>query len=273
MVGTLFRIFFQSHAFALVSWLAFLFLALHRAFHRTSDVAIAGVILYLSSASLIISQSRSFLGRTVRLPPWRWILYAVVGKQLSGNAPDLYCSCSASRCNRSFLSLLWSRATTAQMFSPNVSQPPVRARHFQPQNQLRPLLDAIAQHPWLGSGFGRTVTYRSTDPRVLADHPAGAYTTTAFEWGYLDIALKIGLLGPGVRGVDCALIYGLLKKKPAAEWGKISAGFAFGLLGVAVTKRIFSILNHPWHWLGHGLRRDFQSGSKQPAAPVKRGGN
>ncbi|MEW6610832.1 MAG: O-antigen ligase family protein [Patescibacteria group bacterium] len=64
-------------------------------------------------------------------------------------------------------------------------------------NQLYPLLKAISKHPILGSGFGAAVTYQSTDPRIVARSPGGSgmYTTSAFEWGYLDIWLKIGLVG------------------------------------------------------------------------------
>lgn len=64
-------------------------------------------------------------------------------------------------------------------------------------NQLIPLMRAIAKHPVIGSGFGAAVTYVSADPRIVARSPGGSgiYTATAFEWGYLDIWLKIGLIG------------------------------------------------------------------------------
>ena len=64
-------------------------------------------------------------------------------------------------------------------------------------NQLIPLMKAIAKHPIIGSGFGTAVTYVSADPRIIARSPGGGgeYTTSAFEWGYLDIWLKIGLVG------------------------------------------------------------------------------
>ncbi len=60
-------------------------------------------------------------------------------------------------------------------------------------NQLRPLLRAISRHPVIGSGFGTTVRYYSTDPRIR-----GWRTTSAFELGYLDLWLKIGLVGLGL---------------------------------------------------------------------------
>ncbi len=60
---------------------------------------------------------------------------------------------------------------------------------------LPEIFSQIKQNPIIGQGFGKTVTYVSSDPRILAIEPSGRYTTYAFEWGYLDIWLKLGLLG------------------------------------------------------------------------------
>ncbi|MEI8361574.1 MAG: hypothetical protein WCG01_05565 [bacterium] len=60
---------------------------------------------------------------------------------------------------------------------------------------LPELFKAIIKNPLIGSGFGKTVVYKSSDPRVLATDKSGTYTTYAFEWGWLDVWLKIGLLG------------------------------------------------------------------------------
>lgn len=60
---------------------------------------------------------------------------------------------------------------------------------------LPPLWDAVLRHPVLGSGFGTTVTYITEDPRIRAQSPSGEYTTFAFEWGYLDLWLKMGIIG------------------------------------------------------------------------------
>lgn len=63
-------------------------------------------------------------------------------------------------------------------------------------NQLQPLAKAILKHPVIGSGFGAVITYKSEDLRIKTNlNPEGWYTTYAFEWGYLDILLKLGLLG------------------------------------------------------------------------------
>ena len=48
---------------------------------------------------------------------------------------------------------------------------------------LLPILNAAGmEHPLLGSGLGRTVTYITEDPRLLVDNPTGEYTTFAFDF-------------------------------------------------------------------------------------------
>jgi O-antigen ligase len=62
-------------------------------------------------------------------------------------------------------------------------------------NQIRPLLTAILHHPIIGPGFGTEVTYYNPDPRIRGDR-----TTTAFELGYLDWWLDLGLIGLALLG-------------------------------------------------------------------------
>lgn len=54
--------------------------------------------------------------------------------------------------------------------------------------------EGIARHPWIGSGFGATLTYTSQDPRIV-QKTGGEYTTYAFEWGWHDLWYKLGLIG------------------------------------------------------------------------------
>lgn len=129
---------------------------------------------------------------------------------------------------------------------------------------LPPLFKAIARHPVIGSGFGSTVTYKSSDPRVVETNREGWYTTYAFEWGYLDIWLKIGLAG--------LLVYlGLIWKIFKEGWNKIKnkisnikntnqklknfqisdieqvliLGMLIGLLALLATNFFSPYLNHP----------------------------
>ena len=113
--------------------------------------------------------------------------------------------------------------------------------------QLKPLWQAINKEPVLGSGFGMTVSYISDDPRVKNASPDGLYTTYAFEWGYLDIWLKIGILGLlsyllvlGKVIKDCLLI---IEQKQPESWLILGLGLSFSAL---IVTSIFSpYLNHP----------------------------
>ncbi len=112
-------------------------------------------------------------------------------------------------------------------------------------SQLPPLSQAILKNPLLGQGFGATITYVSSDPRVLANHPDGLYTTYAFEWGYLDMALEFGLLG---LSAFLILIFQLLRSgwqagKDIQEW--LPVALAGGLVFLAVTHIFSPYLNHP----------------------------
>jgi hypothetical protein len=105
------------------------------------------------------------------------------------------------------------------------------------------LAKEISKHPLIGSGFGKTVTYRSEDPRVVAA-TGGIYTTYAFEWGWLDMWLKFGLFG---LLAYIYLLYAVWQK--AAETAYI---WPIRLVLVALaTLHVFTpYLNHP---LGIGL--------------------
>lgn len=55
--------------------------------------------------------------------------------------------------------------------------------------------EEIKKSPLLGYGFGKSLTYETYDPRIVATGGSGEYTTYAFEWGWLDMWLKFGLIG------------------------------------------------------------------------------
>lgn len=109
---------------------------------------------------------------------------------------------------------------------------------------MLPVLAAeISMHPLIGSGFGKTVTYRSQDPRVVAS-TGGIYTTYAVEWGWLDMWLKFGLLGLLAYAY---LIYAIWQK--AAETAYIWP-IRLVLVTLAALHVFTPYLNHP---LGIGL--------------------
>lgn len=115
---------------------------------------------------------------------------------------------------------------------------------------LPELWKEIKKYPFSGQGFGASVTYISSDPRVLQNNPSGEYTTSAFEWGYLDIWLKIGL------GGLITYLFLLIKimldglKKGFSRRQGLYFGLSVAILFLAVTNAFTPYLNHP---LGIGL--------------------
>lgn len=104
------------------------------------------------------------------------------------------------------------------------------------------LINEISLNPFLGQGYGATITYTSFDPRVLKNNPDGRYTTYAFEWGYLDLWLKLGSLGLGIY----FLLLWMLWRQSFKVWPALS----FGLIFLLITNIFTPYLNHP---LGIGL--------------------
>jgi O-antigen ligase len=110
---------------------------------------------------------------------------------------------------------------------------------------LPKLMDEIKVNPISGQGFGKTVTYTSSDPRVLASNSGGRYTTYAFEWGYLDIWLKIGLLG---LVAYLLLIYKIIYVgviKGIKSGNSIYIGIAAGCFFLVIVNIFTPYLNHP----------------------------
>lgn len=239
--GSLFRIFFQSHIFALVAWLVFLSLLVQRAFRSRADIIAAATVIYVASLTLLVSQSRSFwvggvagfllisavaVWRRQLRPSGVAILILLVGYVVSTQLSAV-----------TLISGNYGGNLLADRFRALGREPAASAR----ASQLGPLLDAVRQRPLFGWGFGKQLTYQSQDPRVLGEHPDGWYTTTAFEWGYFDIALKIGLLG--------LLWYlawiGLLIARSLAANAPVAQSLGIGLAGIAATNMFTPYLNHP----------------------------
>ncbi len=120
-------------------------------------------------------------------------------------------------------------------------------------NQLKPLLKNIKENWLFGAGFGKTVTYQTNDPRVLKKAPSGWYTTYAFEWGYLDLLLKLGIIG--FLAYLYLLIkifkvgFALFKKVITLNQQLLILGLLAGLISLTFTHIFSPYLNHP---LGFG---------------------
>jgi hypothetical protein len=103
------------------------------------------------------------------------------------------------------------------------------------------------------------VTYRTEDPRLLAEDPSGEYTTFAFEWGYHDLWVKFGVLGLLVYAWLIAVIltpYFVSLKMWKGMGGANRAdalvliGVICGMVAMLATNVFSPYLNHP---LGIGL--------------------
>lgn len=129
---------------------------------------------------------------------------------------------------------------------------------------LPKLNEAGAKRPLFGSGLGTTVTYTTSDPRLLADIPTGEYTTFAFEWGYHDLWVKFGLVGVGIYAWflwallaplvavvrSCRDCFRTANADAKKEPPLLAAGLVLGLAAMLATNVFSPYLNHP---LGIGL--------------------
>ncbi|MFA5853759.1 MAG: O-antigen ligase family protein [Patescibacteria group bacterium] len=118
-------------------------------------------------------------------------------------------------------------------------------------NMIGPLHDGISSSPILGSGFGAQITYQSDDPRMHDLYPGGKVTTSGIEWQYLEIWLKMGVLGL------IAVIWlwwrtGLFfwKTLETAQGSDrlVAAGFMLSFLAFVVANIFTPYLNHPLGW-------------------------
>lgn len=118
---------------------------------------------------------------------------------------------------------------------------------------IKPLATKFLESPIWGSGFGTTVTYQTLDPRTK-QLSGGFYTSYAFEWGYFDIAVKIGLLGLIIylyflwkiikNGLE------IIQKNIDKKENILVIGLLFGFLALVITHFTTPYLNHP---LGIGI--------------------
>jgi hypothetical protein len=117
-------------------------------------------------------------------------------------------------------------------------------------NLLTPIVEGIKDQPILGHGFGKSVTYITDDPRAREINPDGTWTVVAMEWGWLELWLKMGIMG--VLGF-LYLGYQLAKEfwmQVSADDGWISITFIAAGVFLFATHTFSPYLNHP---MGLGL--------------------
>lgn len=272
MAGDFYRVFFQSHVFALPALFAAMTVLLMAADWRDRAVRPAWFVYLTAATALIMGFSRSFwFGGTVaavafliwasrsRLARNLWLKAAA----LAGSAvlvavlvmASVYAFPFPARTGSiSFAALLGGRATSLSDDAAAMSRWAL----------LPKLMEVIRRHPFVGSGFGTTVTYTTSDPRILALIPSGQYSTYAFEWGWHDLWLKLGLGGLAVlawflwiavrpavrylrrRSTRRFADFGPEEKQKAAVAAAVCAAF----VALLATNVFSPYLNHP---LGIGI--------------------
>ncbi|MCW1892558.1 MAG: O-antigen ligase family protein, partial [Candidatus Uhrbacteria bacterium] len=115
-------------------------------------------------------------------------------------------------------------------------------------NLLPPVMEKIKQHPILGNGFGATITYESKDPRILQEHPDGMYTTYAFEWGWLEHWVKMGIFG---FLAVIIVLFSLVRRVATSQLPEWTRYAALATIAALAAVHVFTpYLNHP---LGLGM--------------------
>ena len=113
---------------------------------------------------------------------------------------------------------------------------------------LPKLWSKIKEAPILGQGFGTTVTYKTSDPRALETSVTGDYTTYAFEWGWLDIWLKLGIFGLiSYAALLISILYQSIKNFDIySSYNKLlNFGILLGIISIAAVSFFSPYLNHP----------------------------
>lgn len=238
----LFRIFFQSHFYNLIAiFLALPLLYLTQLARRERLLLMAG--LWLNFLALLISQSRTFwlagLGGLVL-----FFGYLIWQKISSKKILSCLLLIAVSIITAHLMINLLIGDFSVNLFYSRLNEGNAGAGISSRSAQVKPAWEQIKQSPLIGWGFNKTITYNSSDPRIKTEiNPAGLYTTDALELGYLDIWLKMGLLGLLAYGLF--LFYSLfnLYQKTAVDYRLL--GLLLGLIVLIAIHALTPYLNHP----------------------------
>jgi hypothetical protein len=200
--GGFYRVFFQSHIFLLIGFILLLLYIASKTYIKKSAFYWQILFLTLISSVNIFNFSRSnWLG----LAAGMLALFLILIWQKHWR---LFVKTLSLAIGTIVLSLLLIMAlvyfplpkpiggfNTTDLLSSRAGEISGEAGASSRMALLPKLIDQIKTAPLLGRGFGATVTYKTSDPRILQQNPSGNYTTYAFEWGWLDIWLKFGFVG------------------------------------------------------------------------------
>lgn len=241
--GGFYRVFFQAHVYALIClpWLAF---ASAASKGRERIVALAALAAVMGSV-VFVSFSRTFwLAAAVAFAAA--LAVVVLRPAFRGRRVRSAAVLAAIALASVAVPFLLSRSVGGAAFG-RVTDVAGEAAASSRMNLLKVMWPAIMEHPWLGSGFGKELAYVTLDPRLLAYFPDGRYTTSAFEWGWLDFWLKMGILGPLAFLMLVATLLRLAWSAIEAGGDGAWIGLALGTstLAVAAAHALSPWLNHP----------------------------
>lgn len=257
MQGGFYRIFIQSHIFVLVGFfLAWLFLAREVKEDKSGrkDFWVYFLAMAFFLATIVISLSRSFwVGMFIGF--FLLVIFLIKDKLgLKKIFINLAALIGASAL--SFIILIFivkfpypnplGGFNATELLSQRAMQISGEAGASSRWALLPELLKKIRQAPILGSGFGATVTYQTKDPRILETSLTGEYTTYAFEWGWLDVWLKLGLFGLAAYLILIVkiIIQGFRNNLDNDE-AILNAGLVMGIMVICVVSFFSPYMNHP----------------------------
>ncbi|MCX6740028.1 MAG: O-antigen ligase family protein [Candidatus Parcubacteria bacterium] len=262
--GNFFRIFFQSQSWSLIG--IFIILSLLVLFiQQQKKPSIVGNVLERSlqdgkwlflllvfiEASILISFSRTFwlggLAGVLALAVYLIFIARLSLKKLCQAAGVLAASGVLSvllvLAIANFPIPTPSGLFSADMFKDRFAMISGEAGVSSRWNLLPVLVEKVKEAPFIGTGFGSAVTYKTEDPRIKNEaNPEGTYTTYSFEWGYLDTVTEIGFIG---LFVYLLLIGQILYAGWKQRKNYIVAGLLIGLIVLMVTHAFSPYLNHP----------------------------
>ncbi len=249
MNGGFYRIFLQSQIYALIAFIVSI------SFLNFNNLKNKYLYLFLFSSIsfsvLILSFSRSFwLGAVVVL----FLLFLILwikfgfGKMIKSITTTILSFIIGFLLVFLVIKFPWPNSTAEFDLSSLSERADIRTEESAVSSRWA-LLDVMKNDIFdnflLGRGFGARLEYQSSDPRVLEKSADGIYSTYAFEWGWFDIWLKLGILGVLVY---LFLLFVIMKD----FWNNfvrsnnfIYLGLGLGLISLIIVNFFTPYLNHP----------------------------
>ncbi len=248
-----FRIFFQSQIYILISFIiTFCLLNFKKHIVDKKDRRLLITLNILALSALLISLSRSYwIGLVVFL--LMLFVWLIIKKVKFLKIIKVYLKfIGLVTLSVLFIFLLvkipYTDADLDSLFAKRLSEGEAASNS---RLELLPhMLEKIKAQPLLGNGLAQEITYMSHDPRNRNEkNPDGTVTTYSFEWGWLSIWMKFGILGL------LAYFYLILKiiidsvKLAINKWPKSESiliiSLAFSLITISSIHIFSPYLDHP----------------------------